>query len=330
MIAGPDGRPTSAKNLQKIIDRQAARLPAEQRLLYSRAIRNAVFMQFMSGDDYIKGGTSLQVRYPFEEGRLSRDIDAAFTDGIDDFVKRLQSRLDEGWEGFGGSAEVGEQHAQPNMPEGERMTSLDVRITYKGRLFASLAVEAVPDMNGVAAQSERRMDEGVRDALSSLGFDIQPPREMNLYAQLADKLHALSRPGVFRGRDLSDVAQVMAHEDIDYPKLREAVRHVERVQGQHDVHMLDENERERYRDAFVGSFKRTSPYRDFDECWNAVQGVLRQVDADHENEWKPRACPDPNEMMARLEAADRTAHGRQGREPKNAPGGIGGRFSGKR
>ena len=117
MIAGPDGRPTSAKNLQKIIDRQAARLPAEQRLLYSRAIRNAVFMQFMSGDDYIKGGTSLQVRYPFEEGRLSRDIDAAFTDGIDDFVKRLQSRLDEGWEGFGGSVEVGEQHASRTCPK---------------------------------------------------------------------------------------------------------------------------------------------------------------------------------------------------------------------
>lgn len=278
MITGPDGKPTSARNLIKVIERHAQQLPAGVDDLYRRTVRNAIFMQFLSGDDYLKGGTSVQIRYPFAEGRLSRDIDAAYSDSIEAFTQRLRTNLEQGWEGFSGTVGQQKPREQPFMPTGHSMTSLDVRLSYKGKPFARIELEAVPDINGVAQASEQRMDEGTRSLLAQIGFDIRTPRVMNLYAQLADKLHALSRPGVYRGRDLADIALIAAHETIDCDDLRAATRHVEHVQQQHMVHMLDEREKPRYSEAFYKTYAKTTAYHDFDECWAIAQRLLEQVD----------------------------------------------------
>jgi Cdc6-like AAA superfamily ATPase len=121
--------------------------------------------------------------------------------------------------------------------------------------------------------------------LEDLGFgNVRKPLVMDATMQLADKLHAISRPGKRRGRDLVDIALLMEHEHIGYDELRKAARRIERSQLQHDIHMLDENEKESYRP----TFERTNTERDFDECWNAVQGILRQVDVDHKDEWTKR------------------------------------------
>ncbi|MCI1833695.1 MAG: nucleotidyl transferase AbiEii/AbiGii toxin family protein [Bifidobacterium tibiigranuli] len=275
--------PASFSTLHKKMQAAQARLPQEDQHAYTQTIRNTVFTQFMSGDDYIKGGGGIQIRYSLSESRMTQDIDAAFADSADEFRQRLSDRLHTDWEGFTGELIPKEHGPRSLMPEGSAMSPMKIRLFYKGKPFGSIDLEAVPDLPGCAPMAERRMDDGTKKMLEELGFeDVQAPRVMNSIFQLADKLHAISRPGPKRrGRDLVDIALLVGHEAVDYGRLREAARRIERSQRQHDIHMLSEAERESYRN----SFDATSTLKSFDECWQTTQAILEQVDEECKSRW---------------------------------------------
>ena len=122
------------------------------------------------------------------------------------------------------------------------MTRLRVRLTYLEAPFAKYYLEAVPDLTG--AVRERRMNAEAQALIEGLGFRITPPAMMDAVTQLAEKLHAISRPGKTRGRDVADIALILHNETID----------------------------EGWRDAF-----RPGSPLSFDEAWSLVQDVLRQA-----------------------------------------------------
>lgn len=168
------------------------------------------------------------------------------------------------------------------MPEGSRMTPMRVKLYYREQPFASIDLEILPDLSGCAEAAEERMDSGLKMMLSDLGFQhIAKPRVMNATSQVAEKLHAISRPGRIRGRDLADIAVIAEHEAIDYEELRQVARRIENVQGQHLIHMLVEDERESYRE----SFEYTDTRKTFDECWTITQRLLEQVDERQKDKW---------------------------------------------
>lgn len=96
---------------------------------------------------------------------------------------------------------------------------------------------------------------------------------MDRISQIADKLHAISRPGKVRGRDLADLA-LLTRSGVDPAELRQAVRHIETAQGQHHVHPLDERAKNEYR----LSFEETDSATDFEEAWENTQRLLAQVE----------------------------------------------------
>lgn len=98
-------RPSSAKQLYKAMQRQSAGLSARERRVYMQSVHNAILSQFLDGIAYVKGGAAIQLRYPLRDGRMSEDLDAAYSGSLREFETMLADRLTAGWNGFTGSVE---------------------------------------------------------------------------------------------------------------------------------------------------------------------------------------------------------------------------------
>lgn len=309
-----DERPASMKRLYKSMQRQSVGLDGRAAGVYMDAMHHAVLMQFLSGGDYLKGGAALQLSYPLNEGRSTRDVDTVFADSKERFEQRMRRALEEGWEGFTGDI-TPLPHAEGTlMPEGSQMSRYRIRLRYRGQDFSTFAIEAVPDLNGCASQSGEARGEAL-DLLERLGFHVRHGAVMDKTFQLAEKLHALSRPGKYRGRDLADIMLIYSHEDISIDRLREVSRKVVETQRQHPMRMLDENEKELYKTGF----KEASTPFPFDDAWQVTQDLLRQVDETHRNEWQTDMERRIEEDMQRLDS-EPVRHGPQMRDSR-------GRFS---
>lgn len=309
-----DGRPPSAKRLYKLMQRACVDMDDHTQALYMQAVHNAVFAQFLGDGEFIKGGAAIQLSYPLREGRLSKDIDAVFTESRTDFEAGMADRLREGWQGFTGTIETLPHGDRTLLPEGAAMTRYRVRLSYMGQPFSSYYIEAVPDLNGVRDRTESNLDPQYGHLLGDLGFEPRAIPMMDKITQIAEKMHALSRGLKKRGKDLADIAEIASHEHIYYDDLREAARRVERAQRQHLIHALPETEKDEYRESYAA----TGTGIPFDEAWNTVRGLLRQVDPAFKKEWRTSAEQRYDEEIDRI---DRQG-GRHGPQTRDSRGGY--------
>ena len=260
-------------------------MDAQGRRLYMQAVQNAILTQFLTGGDFLKGGAALQLSYPLRETRASQDVDAVFADSARDFERRMTEALTCGWQGFTGTVKPLPHREHTLMPKNASMSRYRISLLYLGKPFSSFYMEAVPDINGAAGRHVRRMDGQTRGMLAELGFDVSDAPVMDPLTQLAEKLHAVSRPGKTRGRDLADIALMVRSEDIDMDSLRSVVDDVVARQGQHAVHALDDADK----NSFIASFSETGSPIPFEDAWNLTQRLLTSVEHDVKGGQRDRA-----------------------------------------
>lgn len=277
-------RPTSPKRLNQLIERQAAKQPAGKAKVFRKSFIAAVVTQLLPDSAYLKGGTSLSLRYPLSEARFSRDIDSAFTDSQEQFEQSFRQRLSDGWEGFTGTME---REHRATLPLGVGLDPLIIHLDYNGLRFATVSFEASPDLEGHGPDAEHAMDEGTLDTFRSMGFPMNPPRMMDVNAQLADKLNGLSNPRNHRGKDLRDIATILRHEEPDLELLRRHTRTTERRMDGHDTHMLDDDTRHDYYASYL-----EAGGDDFENDWDLANQLLMEVDLNYASMWHKKWSPD--------------------------------------
>jgi hypothetical protein len=275
-------RPKSPKHLDRSLQRDLVSLPDDRRRVALKNVKNAVLCQFLPKGVCLKGGASISLRYPLAEARVSRDFDALIELSSERFAAEIEEKLAAGWEGFTGTLEIEERRNLPSMEVG--MRPYIVHLLYLGSPWCALSLEAAPDHSGFVPRAQRVIDGDVADLLGRLGFRMTTPLMISPLDQLADKLHAVSNPNKRRGRDLSDIALIVSHEDLSMDELRSRVRHVEQVENTHAVHMLEESNKDEYR----GSMTITRTPISFDKAWEITQALLEQVDEDHKELWRAR------------------------------------------
>lgn len=216
--AGPK-RPNSRTNL----DRAIRRVAGQDGYLAARTlVANALVGSMLPGGA-VKGGTSLKLRFGEAMTRYTTDLDAARQGSIEDFSRDLADRLAQGWEGFTGRVVEGRQAHPRDVPAGYVMQPFDVKLSYLGRPWCTVALEVGHDEIGDADEPEMVEPAEANALLSRLGFPpLAPVPVMPLAYQIAQKLHGATGPGSRRAHDLIDlqVIVVNAGEAIDWPAVR--------------------------------------------------------------------------------------------------------------
>lgn len=227
----------------------------------------------------------MSLRYKPEQSRLSRDLDAAIRSDSDAFEKELERRLEHGLNGFTGKLKYKPRRTDTAGTQAG-MRPYIVSLSYNNKPFAKIEFEAAPDHSGFSDNAVQHINSQTYDLLHDLGIPIKPPAMISPVDQLADKLHAVTRPGGRRGRDLADIMTLTTETDLsDLDSLRSTVRRVEENDTvvPHKVQMLDLSDEEKadMRDAFEQSKTRY----DFDECLSNTQLILQQVDERYKDKW---------------------------------------------
>lgn len=270
---------------------------------------------------------ALQLSYPLSQSRASQDVDAVYASSKQTFEQNLVNSLKQGWGGFTGTVDRLPHGPKTLLPEGKGMARYTVKLLYLGKPFTSIYVEAVPDINACANHARHRMDDGTARLLEQLGLPVQTILVMDPLTQMAEKMHALCRPGKIRGKDIADLTLMLEHEDVNLEALRQACRSVEKVQGQHVIGRLDDDRKADYR----RQYEEAGPPSRFNDAWDAVRTLLEQVDEQCRNRWldswqdvldreQAWRAFDP----ARLDGSPR--HGMQPRKPAGSPNSTGGQY----
>ena len=211
-------KPNSMRNLDKALHR-IAKDDADYVNLRS-FVANVVVGQLLS-EGVIKGGSSLKMRFGDAATRYTTDLDAARSSDIDTFIDALGAALESGWEGFTGTLELGRKARPKDVPAHYVMQPVDVKLSYLGRSWCTVALEVGHNEVGDADVADMCVPEGSKELFESLGFP-EPGMVplMPLSYQVAQKIHALSEPGSKRAHDLIDLRVIMQSEQIDLRKTR--------------------------------------------------------------------------------------------------------------
>lgn len=160
----------------------------------------------------VKGGTAMLLRFGITRSRLSKDLDAAVASALDPFVEELRARGREPFHGFTAQVTKDAPIALPG--GGIPPRRLSVKMTYKGRSFATIKVE----LSVAEGASASEYDIATADDLAALGFesDDTDQRLLSLRYQIAQKLHACTERRDDRPND-------RAHDLVDLVLLELAV-----------------------------------------------------------------------------------------------------------
>lgn len=257
-LANESSHPTQAKALRK-------------------NFTTAILAQMLPGNAYLKGGAALGLRYSLSESRTSRDVDSVYAGSKERFFADLKKRLAEGWEGFTGEVSHEERRT---VPKGIDLEPPFITIYYRKGRFAKISFEATPDVDGHGDATEHVMDDGMRSMFERMGFDIRPPRMLDIDAQLAEKLNGVTNPDYVRGRDLRDIELIMSHHTPDLEKLRIHVRASERRTNGHEVHVITERRMSEYENTY-----RRATGENLEAAWRITEALLEQVDCNHAERW---------------------------------------------
>lgn len=215
-------RPNSRRNLDMAIDRLAAGTQDPLRLRI--ALANTIVGQ-MIPEDAVKGGSSLKMRYGDGATRFTRDLDTARVSDMEEYARKLEASLKEGWEGFTGTL-VRREPAKPRGVPGEYvMQPYDIKLSYNEKPWCTVPLEIGHDEIGDAEDPDRGIAREIVDAFVALGFpEPKPVPLMRIEHQVAQKLHAASGAGSARAHDLVDLQLIVARESVDYSAVRQVCR----------------------------------------------------------------------------------------------------------
>lgn len=206
-------RPNSRRNLDIAIHRLAA---SDSEFVRFRAfLANAIVGQMLP-DGAVKGGTALKFRFGDSATRFTTDLDAVRQCDLDAFAEKLEASLARGWSGFEGRLVPRERAHPENVPPQYVMRPFDVKLSYLGRAWCTVALEVGHNELGDAEEPERTLSPDVIRLFRTLGFpDPNPVPIMPLHHQIAQKLHGASEPRSKRAHDLIDLQVIMHRGTID-------------------------------------------------------------------------------------------------------------------
>lgn len=179
---------------------------------------NVVVAQFLPNGS-VKGGSAIKMRLGDETTRYTTDLDVARAESIQDFKSKLSLALDSGWEGFTGSLVDGRQAHPANVPTQYIMQPYQVKLSYNGKPWITVALEVGHDEIGDADDPDWIVPEDVAELFAQLGFPSpRPIAVMALHHQIAQKIHAATEFNSQRAHDIVDLQLIATRSDIDYLK----------------------------------------------------------------------------------------------------------------
>lgn len=207
-------RPNSRVNLDRAIERQFGNY---EKSTETRSIMaNAIVGQMLRGG-VVKGGSGLKLRYGISCTRATMDLDTACQGDITAFVKELDERLKEGWNGFTGKVVQREPATPKNVPPEYVMQPYAVRLSYNGQSWCTVDLEIGFNEVGDADEREFALSEEIADIFVCLGFPV--PNTVPLMKceyQIAQKLHGLTEPKSRRAHDLVDLQLIVERSKVDF------------------------------------------------------------------------------------------------------------------
>lgn len=210
--------PPTRRLLDIAIERMSDRFGEAQRA--RRAVANTVVAQLMSGC-VIKGGSSLKFRYGDLATRVTKDLDVAQMEDLDDFVLRLDAALQDGWHGFTGRVVQRSVATPRDVPPEYVMHPFDVKLEYNKKPWMTVRLELGTDEVDSAAEADYSLSPDITELFRALGLPApRPVPLMKLHHQVAQKLHALTDPSQNRPHDLIDLQLILSQSAIDFPTSR--------------------------------------------------------------------------------------------------------------
>jgi hypothetical protein len=210
-----DKKPNSRRNLDIAIDRIIGidTNPLQIRTL----LANTIIGQLLP-NGVVKGGSALKLRYGDKTTRFTRDLDTARSDALEVFLERLQTALQDGWNGFTGRI-IQKEPAKPVGIPGEYiMQPFEIKLSYNGKSWVTVPLEIGHDEIGDTTTYDSYISHEVISLFEKLGFPApKPVALLKIHHQIAQKLHALSIIGSERAHDLIDLQVIIKNEKIDYP-----------------------------------------------------------------------------------------------------------------
>lgn len=205
--------PISRRMLDIAIERLQPRFGEAQRL--RRAVANTIVAQLLPRG-VIKGGSALKFRYGDIITRVTKDMDAAQDQNLDDFISRLDNALAIGWHGFTGHI-VTRPPATPNdVPPAYVMHPFDVKLEYNHKPWMTVRLEMGANEVDDTSAADLALPSDIIDIFEALGLPRPKPVPlMQLHHQVAQKLHALTDPTQNRPHDLIDLQLIYSQTPPD-------------------------------------------------------------------------------------------------------------------
>ena len=219
-----DGMPKSRAALERAIVRYAGNDAVCANDL-AVAFANAIVAQ-MVGAGVVKGGTSLKFRYGDKMTRVTSDLDTAWSESLDSFLKDVGGKLKEGWNGFKGEVQILEQANPRRVPFDYVMQPCSVRLTYLGKAWRVVALEIGHNEIGDAdVYDVVPVPKSIADLAASLAFPaLGDIRVMKLEYQVAQKLHGVTEARSKRAHDLIDLQLIDSLHRLDFVRTGEICR----------------------------------------------------------------------------------------------------------
>ena len=219
-----DGMPKSRAALERAIVRYAGNDAVRANDL-AVAFANAIVAQ-MVGAGVVKGGTSLKFRYGDKMTRVTSDLDTAWSESLDSFLKDVGGKLKEGWNGFKGEVQILEQANPRRVPFDYVMQPCSVRLSYLGKAWRVVDLEIGHNEIGDAdAYDVVPVPKAIADLAASLAFPaLGDIRVMKLEYQVAQKLHGVTEARSKRAHDLIDLQLIDSLHRLDFVRTGEICR----------------------------------------------------------------------------------------------------------
>jgi len=178
----------------------------------------------MMPEGAIKGGSAMALRFGGHT-RFTRDLDAAQSRPLNEFLAAFEESLRDGWSGFTGSLVEKAPPSPVGVPTAYIMQPFEVKLDYRGRPWCTVKFELGHNEIGDVDQPELRLADDLADLFTQVGLERpQPVPVMSSDHQIAQKLHAVSAERSDRARDLVDLQLLAAGEILDLTKVASTCR----------------------------------------------------------------------------------------------------------
>lgn len=169
----------------------------------------------------IKGGSAMALRYG-RATRFTKDLDAARSGTLAEFISDFEERLREGWAGFTGRLIERTAPKPAGVPSAYIMQPFDVKLDYLGKPWCTVKFELGHNEIGDADEPDTALADDLADLFDSVGLPRpEPVSVMRSDHQIAQKLHAATGTDSERAHDLIDLQLLEREEDLDFELVRE-------------------------------------------------------------------------------------------------------------